>query len=407
MQHNNLKKYPKNKPNPYFTGVIFLAIIFFGFFGLAKSSQAAPDISDISSNLINGSTVTISGSGFGTKSQAAPLISSYNNTTSANNWSGGTVGGGWVFGGDSIALSTSAPLRSSFPQSSYQARYDAYYNAGYDTVGFNHNVGEDKIYVSFWIYRNYTDWHELLGAGNNTKFFRIYNGNSPASDQVISAVFLGDGSMTSVGFIGEFQAPYNWSIAYNGCNAGQYSLTNFYVFTQNSSCMPGLQQWEHWEAYIDYPSSLGGHDGATVWWKNGRTISRNTNVALNDTGQNNDMRWIRIGEVSGGSTATGQWEYLDQVYIDNTPAHVFISDNPNVTWPDMGTSYHSEIQVPSDWSDSSITFTLNQGTFADDAQAYLYVVDANGNVNTNGYPVTFSGVPDVTPPSAPTGLSVS
>jgi hypothetical protein len=41
MYNNNPKKYFKNKSNPYFTGVIFLLIIFFGLFGLAGISQAA------------------------------------------------------------------------------------------------------------------------------------------------------------------------------------------------------------------------------------------------------------------------------------------------------------------------------------------------------------------------------
>ncbi|MEK6657594.1 MAG: hypothetical protein AABY58_09150, partial [Nitrospirota bacterium] len=40
---------------------------------------------------------------------------------------------------------------------------------------------------------------------------------------------------------------------------------------------------------------------------------------------------------------------------------------------------------PSAWSDTSITITLNQGSLANFNNAYLYVIDADGNVNTNGY----------------------
>jgi len=39
------------------------------------------------------------------------------------------------------------------------------------------------------------------------------------------------------------------------------------------------------------------------------------------------------------------------------------------------------------WSDTEITATLRQGSFANGEQAYLYVFDANGNVNSDGYPI--------------------
>ncbi|MGB7566678.1 MAG: hypothetical protein WBM07_02385, partial [Chitinivibrionales bacterium] len=88
------------------------------------------------------------------------------------------------------------------------------------------------------------------------------------------------------------------------------------------------------------------------------------------------------------------YEYIDQVYIDNTPAHVFISSSPGILWPDVSAEDHSEIQVPSAWSDGSITFTLNQGSFSNGETAFLYVVDTTGNSNPIGFPFQFgsSGV---------------
>lgn len=56
MYYNNLKKYFKNKPNPYFTGVIFLSILFFGFFSLAHGASAKTFYLDgnLSSNCTSG-----------------------------------------------------------------------------------------------------------------------------------------------------------------------------------------------------------------------------------------------------------------------------------------------------------------------------------------------------------------
>jgi hypothetical protein len=67
--------------------------------------------------------------------------------------------------------------------------------------------------------------------------------------------------------------------------------------------------------------------------------------------------------------------------------------------------------LPSAWSSSSITATVNQGTFSNGQAAYLYVIDANGTVNASGYPLTFGqgqgGGSDTTPPSTPTGVSIT
>ena len=89
---------------------------------------------------------------------------------------------------------------------------------------------------------------------------------------------------------------------------------------------------------------------------------------------------------------------MDDVYIDTTQARVEIGDNP--TW---GQCTHREIQIPSAWSDTSITVTVNQGSFGSGSKAYLYVVDADGKVNAEGFPITFgdSEVPLAGPPGKP------
>ncbi len=51
-------------------------------------------------------------------------------------------------------------------------------------------------------------------------------------------------------------------------------------------------------------------------------------------------------------------------------------------------STHFEMQPPTAWSDSSVTVTVNQGSFADGSTAYLYLIDANGNVSA-GNQITF------------------
>jgi gamma-glutamyltranspeptidase len=111
------------------------------------------------------------------------------------------------------------------------------------------------------------------------------------------------------------------------------------------------------------------------------------------------MAEMRIGHYQG--VGMNLDVYTDDTYIDTTRARVEIGNAP--TWAQSNVR---EIQIPSAWSNSSITITINQGAFSNGDTVYLYVVDSNGNVNSNGYPVTIGGISSTNPPSPPTGLYV-
>ena len=65
------------------------------------------------------------------------------------------------------------------------------------------------------------------------------------------------------------------------------------------------------------------------------------------------------------------------------------------------------IATADNWSDSSVSATVRQGSFTNGQQAYLYIIDKDGNVNANGFLATIgSGAADTTSPAAPNGLSV-
>ncbi|MCI5120929.1 MAG: hypothetical protein D3908_07045, partial [Candidatus Electrothrix sp. AUS4] len=87
--------------------------------------------------------------------------------------------------------------------------------------------------------------------------------------------------------------------------------------------------------------------------------------------------------------------WWDEIYIDTTQARVELCDSPQ--WSSRS---HCEIQIPSDWSDSSITFTINQGSFLETDTAYLYVIDAEGNVSNDGQGVAIT-IGGGTPPPPP------
>jgi hypothetical protein len=126
---------------------------------------------------------------------------------------------------------------------------------------------------------------------------------------------------------------------------------------------------------------------------------------------NNQHRFLHFenycGNASQGSCASSS-VYYDDIYVQTgTQARVELCAES--TWAGKK---HCEIQVPSDWSDNSVTLAANQGSFTNGQQAYLYVIDSSGALNSSGYPVTIGsggGTPpptDTTPPAAPTGLKV-
>ncbi len=80
----------------------------------------------------------------------------------------------------------------------------------------------------------------------------------------------------------------------------------------------------------------------------------------------------------------GSVMYYDQLYIDDTWHRVVISEGS--TWAARG---NVEVQIPSIWNNGEIVVSTNLGGLSSsEAQLYLYVVDANGVANENGYPLS-------------------
>src|SRR3989339_288581 len=93
--------------------------------------------------------------------------------------------------------------------------------------------------------------------------------------------------------------------------------------------------------------------------------------------------------------------WYGELYVDNTRARIELGNSPN-----FETCTHREIQIPVAWSDNSITFTVNQGSFSNGDTAYLFSIDENG-YTSDGFPVTI-GIKEENhhKPDVPVGLRV-
>ena len=96
---------------------------------------------------------------------------------------------------------------------------------------------------------------------------------------------------------------------------------------------------------------------------------------------------------------TSNWRYYDDIYVDTTLARVVLAEQPTLSDASI-----VEVQIPSAWSDSSITATVNLGKFAPGQTAYLFVVDASGAASTTGVAVTAGGT--AIAPNPPSSVDV-
>jgi hypothetical protein len=360
-----------------------LTISFFillGFFGLANLSFAAPAVSSVAGAVSHGQNVIINGSGFGVKNTVAPL--------KWDNFENGTIGqvittasGWWIEHGEYDPLYVNDVLRTNSTKSlkyDFTTPYTTGPSTGMPQFGVaigQVNLNYQKLYITFWKYmttagglsRNYKEMSFRSGTPGQ------YGATPSARNDMYP---LNEGA----------------HIYTTNCN-GDMVDNNWYSYPLQ------LGKWYRVEYLLDL-GTPGVANGGYWYWTEGQLRESITNQILRSTNCTISNVYISNYFATDTNSATAL-EWIDDVYFDITPARVEICSGP--TW---ATRSHCEIQIPSAWSDTSTTVTANQGSFNNGDTAYLYVADADGNANANGYLVTLGGTPDTTPPAAPQGLTV-
>jgi hypothetical protein len=348
---------------------------------------SAPSISGVGGTVSDGQSVTISGSSFGTKATVVPYRwDNFEQGTSGElvtGWSGGT--------GSDIARYSNEVQRG---VAGHLVTSKHAFRPGAENISLCQNDytnGYDILYIDYWYRLTPVDSSGI--SGRNYKPWRVWTND-------ITMQF-NPGTFPPV-------EPYG--------PAGIFSIYDNGYPTQ----LPEISMWNgedrdygNWkhEQVVIRVSDPGVANGTLHRYVNSQPIGpfsdtlifRNRNILPTE---------IRIGhywatdEDPGDPETlpanTGADAYIDDLYIDRTWSRIEIG---NASTYDSCT--HREVQVPSTWSTNSIGVTINQGSFANGVSVYLYVTDASGATNTNGYPITFgSGSGDTTAPNAPAGLSV-
>ncbi|WP_414703827.1 hypothetical protein [Povalibacter sp.] len=312
----------------------------------------------------------MTGSGFGTKSTAAPLV--FDNFESGNSGSklmtAKAVVGQWQDGaGYDIPVYSTAQARGGSKSVKLSTAGGAY------NLSVNQNGNFPVVYMDWWVRVQQKD-----NMSRNWKPWRIYGANDTMQ---ANAVVMCNGTGLSVE---------------NGGSGGGF-------WWEGGSFSNG--QWQHYQVALKASSSAGAADGVVMQYVNGKLVSNHTGVVTR-TGSSH-WNQIRIGHywamdgVSECGSNSGADIYLDNVYIDSNWARVEIGNAST-----YATSTVREVQIPTSWSANSITLNVNAGGFSTGSTAYIYVVDSSGSVNSSGIPVTIGAGASKTP-AAPSNVSAN
>lgn len=335
-------------------------------------AQAAPAIGSVAGSASHGELISISGNSFGTRS-------SYNNI--GDTWKSGSFinfrfkdfednklnsdgffpqkgGSTWTPGAGELYLANGGPTNSTH----YMRRM---YTSG-ESGGLSAEASGagNQFYSTFKF---------MLDPNTQSgKFFRFY-ANSPQNNIYLST----GGSGTTVR-------------GYSECTASSCSPETEW------GAGPSFQsgKWHRVEVFADASTNTFSVwvDGTMSWTQRDWLA---TNLGLN----NHTLDYPNmIDGPSRGYGSAGAYSY-DDIYIDFTQARVELSDSP--TWAG---AKRREVQIPVSWSAGLIDVRVNAGAFASGQQAYLYVVDPQGQVNSQGYPVTLGQV--TVRPHPPSGFNI-
>jgi hypothetical protein len=380
LMQNHTSRTPRARFSDVLRSVAGLALL-----AGAGPLLAVPVVSGVSGALDHKAAITISGSGFGTKATAAPLV--WDDATGSNLLS--TWDGAWPNLVPGYNTSYFDPIRGIAPPHSHDSRYIAGAHAtnqgaysGYDVMVFKNITLQPfpfYIYAS-WYQRADNDWK--FGGDNNFKTFDYSAANEP-------------------------YAQSNWYVCYGPPHPGSTSdsATQWAINDDGKSLMiptdaAGSSNW--WGMAVD---PMGGKwskvetaikvtdqlDGYVMVWENGHKVMNYQGPTDRYSG---DRRSIAIGGYARVEVPSN-WRYYADAYIDTSLQRVVLANKPVLTQATI-----IENQIPSTWSDGSISATVNLGQFNQGETAYLFVVDATGTPSAKGLAVTAGGPAAPRPPSA-------
>jgi hypothetical protein len=374
---------------------------------LSQSTFAEPLVSSVAGTVSHKATLTVTGSGFGSKSPAAPRIWDWCDDSSPDSLD-------TFYPGDRYPRACASPsetpyeiaYRTSFHSFSTMphARITKFISSATvtcngswtseqaDNVITTDTWGADTLFLMYY-YRMSPTWGKETNASSGDNLKEV---SANGCDGNLCGTYLNGGD-TYIDWCNG-QTP----MIMNGANAlmrgGSSSGAESCASGNCVSVANPMAGWIHSEIYWD------NTNGYKYGYSNGTSTAIAANWARRflNAASGTNARTISIGGFTRWprENTTGNYRYWAGIYADSTYARVMVGNNP--TW---GNCTIREPQIPSQWSGTSITCTVNQGQFGE-GRAYLFVFNASNEHNGTGYPISFGSGQDTQAPAAPTGLEV-
>lgn len=321
-------------------------------------------VDSVTGTVTHDGQIVIAGSGFGNKAPAAPVV--YDNFEAGGSHGAvidatATVGTWTQVGLDGVQL----PYFNTSIKYAGSAAMEARFSGGQATSGVKIAGNyDDHFYIDAWV--NY-DKEDAAPWSRVRKLFLMFGDGEIEYPQI---------------HFGTSDCTENPTFRPGGY-ASLTDQTSFeYAFPVNDIA----GEWHHLQVWAQ-ASDSGVANGKLRVWLDGvlRATSDAYLTVTNNTGNWDHMRvgyYHAHDEIAGLCDASpgDAFVYWDNVYVDNTPARIEIGNAAT-----YAACTHREIQIPSDWSATSITATVNAGTLT--GSNYLFVIRADGTPSV-GFPVT-------------------
>lgn len=339
---------------------------------LGGHAMGAPAISSVAGSTVNGQTITVYGSGFGSGSAAPEWLGAniesgnVGSNFSKSGWDMASYGWSPVKYSSSAVHSGSKTLQTTVsPSNNWNGEF---------VYHLPNAIGPgEKLFVSWWVKYN-------GGTNGQWKMLRL-----SGKDTVV------DGSQEMVFF--------NW-LSSSRQLVLDPGTSNDQTFWPSSNVYPqGDNKWYRMDVYVE-ASSAGSRNGtARVTRYDGSTTNNFSAGSLGTHQSSGDTYSHVIFQNYIGNGISGNVDiWMDDIYIQNGQARVELCDSSS--WSNRG---HCEIQIQQAWSDGSVQAKVNTGSFTNGQNLYLYVVDAAGNVNASGYQFAVCDT-CMAPPMPPSGI---
>jgi hypothetical protein len=318
-------------------------------------------VSSVAGTLTDGQSVTISGSGFGTGPSGVEFLGG-----ASGNIEAGSVGSAfsktnWSTDGDfQIPVYSSTQYHSGSKSILCNPDSDNLYNSILKYAFSSGITSSGKLFLSTWIRftkSSGADWHQW-------KMYRFSNQNTIEDGYNQLVVFSWDNANGPQLCVDPNVIPYT-------------SLGVSPIATQNT--------WFRLDIYIECDVTNGSFK--ITKYIPGTSPDTDTISPYPTHRSGSAWNYLIFQNYIGNTSPGTATIYLDDIYISpNSQARVELGNAST-----FATCTHFEIQPSSSWAASSITTTLNIGSFGPTDTVYVYIIDQYGNYNSTGYEIELSG----------------